>query len=321
MNDEPDVSLIIPVYNVEKYLRKALVSVENQTFKDFKVIIVNDGSTDGSYDIIEEFTSRNSNFLVINQPNRGVGAARNAGIKASRSKYISFMDSDDFLEPDFLKKMYVTALKYDSDIVCCNFNFYYPKINTKVCWPFMAVPGVYSSDIALKKITSCISMLSFAWNKFFKRELFVKNGIEFFDMYYEDSATSPRLFYFARKIVTLSDVLYNYVMHDSSITHCMDADKINDFIKSLGILRNFYEKHGIYRKFRRRMRAYSQRLSLLNYYNVFAMHLRSANFAGFLQNISAVKKSIKYFASDDYSPYDDDFSVDLPLRIKEPKEF
>ena len=121
MNEQIDISLIIPVYNVEKYLRRTLESVENQTFKNFEVIIVNDGSTDGSLEIIQEFVNKHDNFILVDQENSGVGMARNAGIKVSRGIYIAFLDSDDFLEPNYLKKLYFAAIKTGSDIVCCNF--------------------------------------------------------------------------------------------------------------------------------------------------------------------------------------------------------
>ena len=105
MNEQIDISLIIPVYNVEKYLRRTLESVENQTFKNFEVIIVNDGSTDGSLEIIQEFVNKHDNFILVDQENSGVGMARNAGIRVSRGIYIAFLDSDDFLEPNYLKKL------------------------------------------------------------------------------------------------------------------------------------------------------------------------------------------------------------------------
>jgi glycosyltransferase involved in cell wall biosynthesis len=317
---EYQISIIVPIYNTEKHLRKALLSLEAQTYKDFKAILVNDGSTDGSAKIIAEFAVRNKNFTIINQENKGVGAARNSGIKASNTKYIAFMDSDDFLEPDFLKKLYSAALKTDADIVCCNFNFYFPKTRMKFFWPFMTLPGIYSGEKALKKITSCVGMLAFAWNKFFKREIFVKNGIEFSDMYYEDSATSPKLFYFAKKITVIHNILYNYVMHGRSITHSMDAKKINDFIKSLGIMRNFYEKKGIYKRFRRRLKGYSARLELINFYNIFAMHLKSTNFRGFFRNLQAIDRSIKYFSSDEYTLEENELKVKPVQLIKDPKE-
>ena len=120
-SEKIDISLIVPVYNVEKYLKRALTSVENQTFKNFEVIIVNDGSTDGSLEIISEFVDRNKNFTLINQENKGLGEARNVGIRHAKGRYVAFLDSDDFLEPEYLEKLYLSAIKTCADIVCCNF--------------------------------------------------------------------------------------------------------------------------------------------------------------------------------------------------------
>ncbi|MDR1240775.1 MAG: glycosyltransferase [Oscillospiraceae bacterium] len=313
------ISLIIPVYNVEKYLRRTLVSVENQTFKDIEVIIVNDGSTDGSSKIIGEFAEKNSNFIVLNQKNKGLSQARNAGLKVSSGDYVAFLDSDDFLEPDYLKKLYSTALKNSADIVCCNFYFYYPRVKMRIFCPLTTIPGVYSGEHALKKIISCIGTFTFAWNKLFKRELFTKYKIEFYDMYFEDIATSPQLFFYAKRVVFVTDVLYNYVMRNNSILHTMNAKKINDFVKTIGVVRNFCEKKGIYKKCRRRMRAHSKRISFLILYDLFMMHFKSANFDKFLYNARAISKSIKHFVSDDYKPGDEN-CPDPIFPVKSPEE-
>ena len=319
MSEEVDISLIIPVYNVEKYLERTLKSVENQTFKNFEVVIVNDGSTDRSMEIIEKFMNRNSNFVLVDQENAGVGAARNAGIKISRGMYIAFLDSDDFLEPEYLEKLYFTAIKTGSDIVCCNFYFYYESTRLKICCPINSIPGVYSGEKALKKITSCIGTFSFLWNKLFKRSLFTNHKIEFYNMYFEDSAASPELFFYANTVTFIPNVLYNYVMRETSILHTMNAKKINDFMKSLGIMRNFYEKKGIYKKYRRRMKGYAGRLNFIMSYDIFMMHLKASNFRGLINNIRAMRKSIKHFMSDNYKgssnkPSDPIFPVKDPEK-------
>ncbi|BED91536.1 MAG: glycosyltransferase [Candidatus Improbicoccus pseudotrichonymphae] len=298
MNDYK-ISLIIPVYNVQRYLRKSLESVEKQTFKNFEAIIVNDGSTDNSLKIINEFVKRNENFRVISQKNKGLSEARNTGLKvASNTKYIAFLDSDDFFEPEYLEKMYNSASENNADIVCCNFNFFYPKNKISTYWPFFGPAGVYTNERALKKITSCVGIWMFVWVKFFKHSLFTENKIKFYDMYYEDLSTSPRLFYFAKKVVVISDVLYNYTIRDSSIIHTMNAKKINDSISAFGVMRCFYESKGIYKKLERRMKNHAIRFLFLSYYNAFSMHARYSNFRGFFKNIVAISKSINYFISE-----------------------
>lgn len=315
--DIPLVSLIIPVYNVEDYLRKALQSVENQTFNNFEAIIVNDGSTDESLKIINEFVERNSNFHLINQKNAGLSAARNTGLIASKGEYIAFMDSDDYINPDFIKLLYNAAVKNNADIACCNFNLYYPNSNLRIYMPFTCMPGIYSNSKALKKLILDLGLHYFSWNKLCKRSLFFDNNIKFYDMYFEDIATSPRLFYHANKIVVLGKALYNYTNRETSILNSVNVRKVNDFIRSLGVIRNFFEKHNDYKKYKNRIWLYSQKVKLISYYYTLQLHLDAMNFKGFMDNILSATKSIDYFTSDKYKNYNSDVP-ELPYFVKRP---
>ncbi|MDR1364095.1 MAG: glycosyltransferase [Oscillospiraceae bacterium] len=313
------ISLIIPVYNVQDYLERSLNSVEKQTFKDFEAIIVNDGSTDNSLEIIKKFVARNKNFFLINQENKGLSEARNAGIEKSSGNYIAFLDSDDFLEPNYLKVFYSTALKTGADIVCCNFYFYYTKTKLRFPCPLTSIPGVYSGEEAFKKIVLCMGTFMFAWNKFFKRELFFKYKIKFYGINFEDCVTSPCLFFYAQKVAFITDILYNYVMRKTSIVHNMDATKINDFVRAIGANRNFYEKKGIYKKYRRRLKTHSLVTNFIVFYDLFVMHLKCANFNRFFKNVHAATKSLNYFVSDHYQPVNK-FLPDLMYPVKNPKD-
>ena len=114
------VSLIIPVYNVEDYIEKCLYSVVNQTLKDIEIIVVNDGSTDQSMDIVNRFENKHSNIRIINKQNGGLSSARNRGVKVSKDKYIAFIDSDDYMNVAMLEEMYNSAEINHLDIVSCN---------------------------------------------------------------------------------------------------------------------------------------------------------------------------------------------------------
>ena len=114
------LSVIIPVYNVENYLDRCLKSVEEQTYRDAEIIIVNDGSTDNSYEIVEKYAARNDNFIAYTTENNGLGGARNYGLSKSSGEYVVFLDSDDYVSPDCLEKFVSAAEKNDSDIVVCN---------------------------------------------------------------------------------------------------------------------------------------------------------------------------------------------------------
>ena len=317
MCKNPLVSLIIPVYNVESYLHKALHSVENQTMKDIEVIIVNDGSTDGSLDIINKFAQKNNNFTVVTQENQGLSSARNKGLSLSHGNYIAFMDSDDYIEPNFIECLYSAAVKNDADIACCNFNFYFPQKDMKIYMPLTSIPGTFSNTKALKKLILDFGVHYFAWNKLCKRDLFFKNNIKFYDMYFEDIATSPRLFYHANKIVLLGKALYNYTNRKNSILNTMNINKIKDFVRSLGVIRNFFENQGDYKKYKRRIWVYSQRVKLVTYYFILQMHACAGNMEGFLDNITSATKSIDFFAGDKFVPSDKEIP-ELPYDIFEP---
>lgn len=316
----PAISLVMPVYNVEKYLKRALESVQNQTFKNFELIIVNDGSTDESTHIAESFCEQNKNFILINQKNQGPSVARNAGLKICQGDYIGFMDSDDYLEPEFLEYLYNAAIENDADIVCCNFNMYYPEKKLKIYMPFTSFPGVYSKTKALRKLILDMGIHYFVWNKLSKRELFFNNNLTFDKMYFEDISTSPKLFYYADKIVLLGKALYNYTSRDTSILHSMNVVKINDFIKSLGVIRNFLENEKVYKNYNTHVWIYAQRVKLVSYYYILMLHAKAMNFKGFLENINSATKSIDYFSGSLFEPINSINVPELTHPITEPKK-
>lgn len=314
----PAISLVMPVYNVEIFLNKALTSVENQTFKDFEMIIVDDGSSDKSYEIAEEFCSRNPNFKLIKQKNSGPAAARNTGVTHCKGEYIAFMDSDDYLEKNFLEELYNLAKKTGADITCCNFNMYYPNKNLKIYMPFNSLPGVYTKSKALRKLILDISVHYFIWNKLYKKELFLERNIKFDNMYFEDISTSPRLFYFAKTVAFTSKALYNYTMRENSILHSINAKKVNDYIKALGIIKSFLEENNDYEKYSGHVWIYAQRVKFVVYYYIINLHLKALNFKGFGKNISCAMKSINYFTDKKISGNIE--NIDVPYEVKDPQQ-
>lgn len=317
-NKAPKISLIIPVYNTEKFLAEALKSVESQTFKDFEAIIINDGSTDNSGKIIDSFAAKNKSFRVINQDNKGLSAARNAGIKAATGQYIAFFDSDDYLSPDFLKELYKLASENQADIAYCNFYIYKNKSGFTSYMPFTAKSGVYSRKKALNKLILDITMHHFAWNKLFSRSLFTENFIEFPDMYYEDIATCPRLFFCANKIAVTSKALYYYRRHDDSIISLMTDEKINDLILSFGINRNFLEEKNIYKKYKLTFKTYALRLKIQVFYCILKEHIIHSKLKGFWVNLKRANASINMFLNNRYKPCC--ASPILPFYVKIPYE-
>ena len=176
------VSVIIPVYNVEKYLRECLNSVVNQTLKDIEIICVNDGSTDNSLAILQEYAKNDKRIVLINQENKNAGAARNTGLAHATGEYLSFLDSDDFFELNMLEEMYNSAKENSLDIVICD----YDKYNT-VEKIYKAPKKTLTTDswdgiiFNYKDVPDGIftGFLIAAWNKMFSRKFIEKNNLKF----------------------------------------------------------------------------------------------------------------------------------------------
>ena len=132
--DNYDVSIIVPVYNAEKYLQECIDSLINQTKKDIEIILVNDGSTDGSRNIIERNCKKYDNITFIDQENKGVCVARNKGIEAAKGEYIGWLDSDDMLKPQAIERLYKTMKEKNADYGYYNICFYPNGVSTKKAW-------------------------------------------------------------------------------------------------------------------------------------------------------------------------------------------
>ena len=177
----PLVSVIVPVYNVENYLRQCLDSIINQTLKDIEIICVDDGSTDKSLDILKEYKEKDDRITILQQQNQYAGVARNNGLKIAKGEYLSFLDSDDFFKPEMLEEMYNKAKEDNSDVVVCEYLRYdnisqtveeHIKINEK----FITASPFSFKDMPNKLCGICHPN---PWTKLFKKELFVKNKLKF----------------------------------------------------------------------------------------------------------------------------------------------
>jgi len=201
------VSVIVPVYNVEKYLDRCLKSLVNQTMNDYEVIVVNDGSQDTSWDIIMKYQDRYPFIKGFEKENGGISSARNFGLQKATGEYIAFVDSDDFPEPEFLEKMYNKIISDDSDVVICD--YYALSDNEKrmiSCHPRL------SDDIKKEYLLSP----PMVWSKMIKKT--VMDNVKFKDkIFYEDLELCVNLFKYVNKISFVDEPLYNYfVWHSGS---------------------------------------------------------------------------------------------------------
>lgn len=218
---EDKVSIIVPVYNVEKYLEKCLESIIKQTYLNLEILIIDDGSTDNSLSICNQYRDMDQRVCVIHKKNGGLSDARNVGIKNSTGKYICFVDSDDYIEKDYVKTMYQQIKKNKADICCCGKIIESPK--KRYCVN-SGSDFVVNSKEALKFYLLKNEIDNSAVDKLYRKELF--EGIEFpVGRYYEDIGTIYKVFLKADRIVHVKDPLYHYVMREGSISHEEYSDK------------------------------------------------------------------------------------------------
>ncbi len=220
------ISVIIPIYHAEKTLTRCLRSIQEQTFSDFEVLMINDCSTDDSVGICEEFSKADSRFRLIHQPyNQGPSAARNRGIEEARAKYLSFVDADDYIEPDLLEKFYDTAEESNADMVVCSYLEEYPDRTIKKRASSYEA-GLYCGDacreIAINAIDNAGVLNVYSWIRFVRRECLEKTAYRFSTEIYrsEDFLLWTKFnFQINRLYLLTDDHLYHYVMNEGSITH------------------------------------------------------------------------------------------------------
>lgn len=318
------ISVIVPFYNVEKYISKCLNSIQSQTFRNFEVILIDDGSTDNSLKIAKRYSDNNiSNTILVSRNNKGIAQTRNEALELCNGDYIAFVDSDDFLEPSYLQSLYDKAIKTDADITCCNYSLYYPKNNKKIFMPFRAFNGVYSKEKALKKLLLDITFHSFLWGKLIKRSLF--NKVKFCNRYFEDLSTLPKLFYYANKISVIDKALYFYTSRRDSILGKASAQKINDLILSAGIIKDFLISKNDIKKYNIHMWLFCQRIKLVSAFFIFQMHLvENNNINGLLKNLQSSFKSLDFYNNKSFQNLHNynkiPFEVISPINKKSKKD-
>lgn len=215
MNSEL-ISIIVPIYNVEKYLRRCIDSIRNQTYKELEIILVNDGSKDNSGKICDEYKNIDSRIIVIHKENGGLSDARNKGIEMAKGKYIVFIDSDDFIELDMIESLYTNIKEYNVKIAVCG--VYRVKGNEKQPYQKKYEKKLFSKKEALLKIIDETNDFRvWAPNKLYASDLF-KNVRYPKGKIYEDVGTTYKLIDLVDKIIYIGAPKYNYFVREDSIT-------------------------------------------------------------------------------------------------------
>ena len=249
-----EISVIIPVYNVESYLKQCLDSICNQSFKDIEIICVNDGSTDSSLSILEEYASRDSRIDIISQPNRGLASARNTGFAKAEGKYIYFIDSDDYIELDALEKLYNNAISNYSDAVLFKFqkvddfsNIHKRGIAFKIDDIFGDIDYnnfVFTyKDVKKHVMNSAYS----ACLKLYKKEFIDEIDFVFPEgLNFEDVPVHVKVMLEAQRLSFVPEFLYNYRSNPDSILNSsangFDIFKVIDLVEEYLRKNNYYEE-------------------------------------------------------------------------------
>lgn len=211
------VSVIVPVYNVEKYLKRCLDSLINQTLSDIDIICINDGSKDSSLQILEQYAQKDSRIVIYNQENSGPSVARNTGLEHASGEYIGFVDSDDWVDLDFYEKLYNSAKNNNADIAVADFIREHP--NKKPKRLKLKEEKIYTTPE--DKFMICkVHREGCVWNKIYRTEFIKSINLKFVPkMYYEDRDFTIRSLYFSKKLVTTPNTYYRYFVNPKSIVN------------------------------------------------------------------------------------------------------
>lgn len=251
------LSIIIPIYNVEKYLIRCLDSLVPQLKHEVEIILIDDSSTDGSWSICQKYDSNYENILAIKQKHKGVAAARNTGVKYSKGDYIGFVDPDDYVGEKYFERILGAINNAHSDIIIFDFIFQYSNR--------LQQSKIYDSwdngMISKEEVVNTLPDSSYAWNKIYRHLLF--ENIQYpVGRYYEDASTTYKLIERAQTFFYIDKVMYYYVQRSGSIMHKSSKKKINDnlfanlqlyyFLRSSG-----YNKAADYQRHRLTLFAFS----------------------------------------------------------------
>lgn len=230
------VSVIVPVYNTEKYLGKCLDSLVNQTLDEIEIIVVNDGSPDNSQKIIDEYRQKFSQITSFQKPNGGLSDARNFGIEKANGEYIGFVDSDDYVDREMFEVLYEKAIAHDAEIALCDLE----KVNEKgeVFRPLPQSPQLPEKIELKKDLTIFGEMSCFACNKLFKKELFdkqlFKKGIHF-----EDIELIPQLVLKSTILAKVNQPFYKYFERQDSISRTHTERGLDMFVAIENVKKTF----------------------------------------------------------------------------------
>lgn len=234
ITSDDKISVIVPVFNVADYLDRCVTSIINQTYNNLEIILIDDGSTDNSGKLCDDYALKDNRITIIHQDNQGLSEARNAGMRKASGKYIFFCDSDDYLELDCFERMLVRLKKDHANIVACGFTSVYDETSKEVQAEGIINdpnPGRWSGRQSVIEMMRNSNVCSVVWNKLYKKELF--DGLRFpRGIQNEDEAITYKLLYRAGIVSYMPEALYNYYQRNNSIMHENLEERFDFFLRS-----------------------------------------------------------------------------------------
>lgn len=266
MANKPKISIIIPVYNVEKYLEQCLKSVINQTFKDIEIICINDGSTDNSLEILEAFQKQDERIKIINKQNEGQGIARNEGLKIAKGEYISFIDPDDWVEQGMYEFLYNKFLETNAQIIRFNYRSFdeEKQISDKPHNFRKEQARHFKFNIQDNSIYNWknVENLNFekvelqVWNRIFSNKFIKENNLHFAPFKHsEDNIFTISALFLADKILYVEKVFYNYRVRSNSALNRASNEYFSVF-KNVELIKDFLIEKGLFEKYKKAYRIY-----------------------------------------------------------------
>ena len=245
------VTVVIPCYNVAEYIDRCMQSVVNQSYKDFAVILIDDGSKDNTLNKCLAWEKRDSRITVVSKHNEGLGFTRNLGVRMAASEYITFLDADDYWQEDYMRKMIDGTENGQNDIVMCDFNFVFECDNgdTTFRTSVLRFPAGKLHDETFLLSRS----RAYAWGKLYRRSLFIDNHVEQPNHAYEDVSVTPFVIALAKSVYHVDKPLYYYLRNRP--TSLMNrANSLPGMILSLDELADRFHKANLFQKFRHELR-------------------------------------------------------------------
>jgi glycosyltransferase involved in cell wall biosynthesis len=236
----PSISILVPIYNVELFLNECLNSIKSQTFKDFEVICINDGSTDGSLNIINEFIKKDKRFKLINKKNTGYGHSMNEGLSCCRGKYVGIVESDDYIENNMFERLYTAAEKYALDTVRCNYYKFTKNQRTPENLNYIE-PNKVIRPIDFPEF---LYQAPSIWANLYRKDFLEKNNIIFLETpgaSYQDVSFAFKVYVLSQRLMFINEPLLNYRVDNinSSINSdekvycvCVEYREILNFLKA-----------------------------------------------------------------------------------------